>query len=337
MKKNLTLLFVAVVVLFSCTSNEKGFFGEDHILIPEVKEQTSIEPKLILPTDTLTTVGSIVAFNDGIIAKASSDCKGKVFSVYDSKGKHLGAFGTVGHANDEIVPGTVMVGQYDAHTLCLNSVNTAELKFVDVDKSLKEGRCIVTRTVPTAPRVINAFCLDDSTLLFEQETPGNYQLCERKIGSSEEKSQDMYRRVKDAFDTYRSFMAVNRNRKILVSAMQWLNQVNFTKLDGDSIYCKSVSLYADAQTPIEDEDKQMNYYTGITTTSKYVYALYMNQSREEAFDKEQPTEIHVFDWDGNFVKKLVANEYLYSITVNANDNAIYARDMEGNVYRYELK
>ena len=98
-----------------------------------------------------------------------------------------------------------------------------------------------------------------------------------------------------------------------------------------------MSLYADAQTPIEDEDKQMNYYTGITTTSKYVYALYMNQSREEAFDKEQPTEIHVFDWDGNFVKKLVANEYLYSITVNANDNAIYACDMEGNVYRYELK
>ncbi|MDO5981577.1 BF3164 family lipoprotein [Flavivirga spongiicola] len=74
-------------------------------------------------------------------------------------------------------------------------------------------------------------------------------------------------------------------------------------------------------------------YGAPVVTDKYIYLPYSghrrgNRSEEERFKWNNENVIHVFDWEGNPIKKLVLDRYITSIAVSKDDKTLYSFDAE---------
>jgi hypothetical protein len=74
-------------------------------------------------------------------------------------------------------------------------------------------------------------------------------------------------------------------------------------------------------------------YARPTVTNKYIYIPYSGQrkgskSHEERFKWNYQNVIHVFDWDGNPIKRLLLNDYVSSIAISEDDKILYAFNPE---------
>ena len=90
------------------------------------------------------------------------------------------------------------------------------------------------------------------------------------------------------------------------------------------------------------EEIERFYGPGIYTTNNYLYVMYkkpMKANPQELTDYE--TEIHVFDWDVNAIKKMALGMYTYSFVVDEKNNSIYALDKLYNevqmIVKYDME
>ena len=85
-----------------------------------------------------------------------------------------------------------------------------------------------------------------------------------------------------------------------------------------------------------DEHEPIIYYCDLECTDKYIYALYVNQKMSEWQRIAHPTEIHVFDWNGNAVYKLKTQETLLNIDIDETGQKIYGLATEEQVFIYDI-
>lgn len=327
------LLTASVLMMVSCGGNENGVFLTKSKVIRNALDVDTLNGTRIIWGDTLIlSVDDIMYFNGWIIVQ-SLETSTSVFNVFDMDGNLTSRFGNIGRAENEFTEGTTMYGQFDSKQIYVNDVNAAALKFIDVPTSIESGRCVVSGKIPTTERVINAAVLDESVIVYAQMTANNFRLSIKNVNDTLATEQfDLYVPSDDPFGTYRSFMKVNAPRKMAALAMGRMNQVNFISLDNGKR--SSCSLYED---PVLPDEKRMVYYCNITASDNYVYALYMNQTYEESYEVDKPMEIHVFDWNGNYIRTYVTKQYISRISIAPDDNLIAACDIYDNVYIYPLK
>ncbi|MDR0743658.1 MAG: hypothetical protein LBF05_04815, partial [Tannerella sp.] len=53
-------------------------------------------------------------------------------------------------------------------------------------------------------------------------------------------------------------------------------------------------------------------------------------------ENKDPYLVHVFDWNGNLVKKLDLGHPIREIAIDAKNNALYSLDAKDDIYRYDL-
>lgn len=326
-------LYAFIIALSSCTDTETNCFCENYEVVKHPKSTKKLTAELILSGDTLLDVGRIFCIDDKLL-DVNAKNKNAVFTVYDTNGICVGSFGKAGRTRNEFTGGTVVTQQFENGKLWINDVNKAMLTRINLNVSLDSSTCVVDKEMVTAGRVINAFYVNDSTILYEQETMDNYRVyVYNTLQGKAVKQYDLYTPCRDAFGVYYSYMLLHPNKNKLVAAMATLNQVNFlTVKDGKR---KAVSLYEKSVLE-KDHEKRKQYYCDVTATADRIYALYMNQSKEESFDKPKPMEIHVFDWDGNFKERLLVGEYIFNIAVNEKGQYLYGLNLDNNVYKYKL-
>lgn len=332
---SLFLLSVGVFMLglSGCTHMEKNYFCENYEVVESPPVSKRLVAELFLSGDSLLDVGRIFCINDKLI-DVNTGNKDAVFTVYDSHGRLIGSFGKVGKARNEFTGGLVVTQQFEGERLWVNDVNKAMLARIDFKASLDSSTCVVDKDFVTAGRVINAFYVNDSTILYEQEAEDNYRLYMFNTLQDKAVGQyDLYIPYQNAFSVYYSNMLLHPDKSKLVAAMSTQNQVNFLSIkDGKK---KAVSLYEESRLE-KDNERQRQYYCDVTATADRIYALYMDQPKEESFDKPKPMEIHVFDWEGNFKERLLVNEYVFNIAVNEQGKYLYGLTLDNDVYRYEL-
>lgn len=328
-----SFVYVSMIVLLGCTDTETNYFCENYEVIERPESTKKLTAEQILSGDSLLDVGRIFCIDDKLL-DVNAKNKNAVFTVYDTHGMCVGSFGKTGRARNEFTGGAVVTQQFENGTLWINDVNKATLAKVNLKASLDSSTCVVDKEMVTAGRVVNAFYVNDSTILYEQETMDNYRIyVYNTLQGKAIEQYDLYTPCRDAFGVYYSYMLLHPNKDKLVAVMSTLNQVNFlTVKDGKR---KAVSLYEESVLE-KDYGKQKQYYCDVTATGDRIYALYMNQSKEESFDKPKPMEIHVFDWDGNFKERLLVSEYVFNIAVNEQGNYLYGLNLDNNVYKYKL-
>lgn len=339
MNKIKTLLALSLVgmALIGCTESKKNtYFNSDYEVIENPKPPRALNGVRIIDGDTLEGFGGWSCIADKLVWINLED-KSNVFAIYNSQGHLISSFGRIGNATNEFSKGMDFTFQTEQGKFWVNDVNKAALMRIDLQASLDSSTCVVDKRITTAGRVINAFFVDDSTIIYEQELKDSYRLFvyDTKHDSPLQR-YDLYAPCKnyEAFNIYYSHLLLHPDKNRLVGVMTKMNQVNFLSVRENKR--KAVSLYEEAE-PCYDYEKQTYFYCSVTATRDRVYVLYLNQSNEESFEVAKPVEIHVFDWDGNFIERLQANEYVTNIFVDENGEYLYGRiPLNNDVYKYKL-
>lgn len=329
-------VYIACAALTFCACDmknlESGYFCDSHELIIDNVDSTVITGKLLIPADTSTFIGALSVGGDKLYLRTVNP-NGN-FKVYNLSGKQLGSFGKEGNAKNEYSAGAILNGQYMNGNVGIYDINKMTLSLVNGDETLKAKTPVIKKSFVTEPYSLHAFYINDTTIVYEGITTNNFCLTVVNPQTKNVKEKmDLYNTPHPmAMEIYPTHSTISPDGKHLAMGMMYMNQMNFISLtDYDR---KSVSLYVDSQI-CEDRSKMKFYYRGITSNDKYVCGLYSNIMRKDILSNEQrKTEIHVFDWEGNFKEKLVTSDILHAITMDKDGN-IYGLDKDQNIRIYK--
>ncbi len=328
------LFSVVLCLLFAGCKQERlsGVFCDNHYVFEQFEDSTELKGELFLSVDSMFGISDMIFVGDYIVANFVN--RDIFFSVYDRNRNHLLDFGQKGRANNEFYV-AFLTGQSEGMKFVVNDAVSCAMKIVDLEKTLKEGKCVVDRIIPTGSRVLNSFYIDSTNIVYEQEIRGNFRIKVMDYQADTlKKKLDLYEPVEDAFQEYYSDIKISPDRKKLVFGMLRMNQINFLSLE--TFERKSVSMYRNAVRQNKLENEAWLYYGRPTADDQYVYLVYWDQSTEDSNEVPNPMEIHVFDWDGNPVKKLKVQEYIDRVFIDSAPGYLYGYDTEDNIYRYKL-
>lgn len=138
---------------------------------------------------------------------------------------------------------------------------------------------------------------------------------------------------------YLSTDQIKPDLKKVVISMGLLSQINILDLESGElkgIRLKGTPSFLYLTKNIND---YMLYYKSTTVNNHYIYGLYVNKPFNPT-DKDQITstnEIHVFDWSGNFIKRIILDHKVDNIKLDLKNNILYGKDnTTEDFYRYCL-
>lgn len=262
-----------------------------------------------------------------------------LINIYNLNGNKIKSFGKRGQGPNDFI-NTILNGQHEDGYIWINDVSMALLKRINIPASLATTQCVIDKHFYTRPRSANAFVLNDSSIISEEMTDDNYVL--KRVTQEGETILDekMYEiNIRSPFSYYKSSMCINEGKNVLCAAMHSINQVNFYNYSTKKR--KSVSLgnvntrdeiVTNNDTGIED----WVYYAFTYATPHFFYSLYLNQSYEDAYEKEKKVEIHIFTPTGNLVRIIKLDKYILRFAIDNNDKTLYGIYDDSTIYKYNL-
>jgi len=137
---------------------------------------------------------------------------------------------------------------------------------------------------------------------------------------------------------FRTFDCLKPDKQKVAQVMPRLFQINIIDLNTQEITGYRMRGSPDFSIFKSDMSDSRYYYTRVQADDQYIYALFVGDkiSDKESFSKVD--EVHVFDWNGNFVKKLRLSNSIREMSLNIKNNRLYGYDdvVEGVVYCYDL-
>jgi hypothetical protein len=139
------------------------------------------------------------------------------------------------------------------------------------------------------------------------------------------------------FICYRSYDRIKPDDKSKIAiGMMHIDQINILNLKTGEM-----KGYRNKTSPdfgyLKDIDNYRLYYSYILVDDRYIYGLYSDT--EYRLRKWESNTVNIFDWDGNFIRKILldktalkialdpVNKYLYLDTVGEYDEEIYRYDV----------
>jgi hypothetical protein len=163
----------------------------------------------------------------------------------------------------------------------------------------------------------------------KEHTPSNILLNIKQINDSDVKniSRKEFVADKQGNSSQLDFTITNHNQAIAI-AYFYQKRVEFYKVDKDEIVkLQSVS---DKKT-IDDAIFQ---YSGITSNENTICILYQGMRESEIVPDKSKSEIEVFDWDGNCIKRLLLDRLINKILISQDGKTIYAISPFDDEYIY---
>jgi hypothetical protein len=131
----------------------------------------------------------------------------------------------------------------------------------------------------------------------------------------------------------------NKELKKYASSMIFQDQINIYDLNNPEksfaiSLNKNISSIVDNSQTIMPFKKE--YYVDIRESRSKIFALYANQTRKDWATGDKPAEIHVIDWDGNPICKLLTKEKLLHFDIDKENNQLYGLTEKQEVIKYDL-
>lgn len=264
-----------------------------------------------------------------------------MLQVYNIQGDSLASLCVKGNGPNDFINmqlrGQVQVSDTSCY-LWVNDVSSAMLKRIDLTRSVNESTCVVDKKVKTYPMSTNAFYVNDSVVVQEVMMLANYELFTCVNGEPAKHEKIYSDDVKNPFSFYKSSMRLKESSSLLVSAMNSFNQVNFWNLRTGNRISTRLGESVDMSTLLDEETglEKWVYYVDVELADNQVYALFLNQSQEDAFEKGEKTEIHLFDFSGHLLRIFELDRYAHSFCIDRSASVLFALVGDSQIYSYQL-
>lgn len=134
--------------------------------------------------------------------------------------------------------------------------------------------------------------------------------------------------MRDLGQLYFGYFTIDHLQRRIAMVSQYFKQLEVYNFSGKLL---SVTSFKNTPPPIfyhnnmVTSDKTMRYYYDILSTNKYIYAGYFGKPQgdlNQLGSKKFTTQIQVFNWNGEPVKKYILNAYLRSFILDLRHNRI---------------
>lgn len=264
-----------------------------------------------------------------------------LFHIYHADGSYITGLGVKGSGPNDFI-NCKPTGQSHVDdeqcTIWINDVSAAELKRIDIRESIKTGSCKVDKRLPVIPMSVNSFYINDSLTIQEILTENNYKL----VSSSHREiltEEPCYKiDMSSPFSCYSNVSRMDERENLIVSAMHHINQINFFNYKTGKRYSACVGEITPRHYIVDKETGlgKWVYYADLQVTEKYIYALYLNQPYNDAYEQEKKVELHVFNKEGKLQEILSLEQYLIGISVDMSKNILYGLSYDDCIYVYNL-
>jgi hypothetical protein len=128
----------------------------------------------------------------------------------------------------------------------------------------------------------------------------------------------------------------------IVQGMWNLSQINIIDTRTGRVTGYRMKNTPDVSVFKTDMENSKVYYTRLQADDHYIYALYCGKQRPLSWAEEVNAPllwhiIHVFDWEGNLIRKLDLDHPVYEFWLDQVKNRLYTLDMgTDKVYSYDL-
>lgn len=119
----------------------------------------------------------------------------------------------------------------------------------------------------------------------------------------------------------------------------YVNHIQIIDVDGNKDVTVSTA-ESDHWSQVRQEDISASskvFYGTARITDDYIFALFRNR---ELSDMDSPdsesAEIHVFDWHGNAVARILLNGNIFSFAIDAKNGNLYVLDNAERLYSYDI-
>ena len=147
---------------------------------------------------------------------------------------------------------------------------------------------------------------------------------------------------------YQATLVPHPNRTLFAAVTRHASQIEIYRDDGSLLTMAEGPLHVEPQYEVRRRGDEFIMATGrnlrfgyvdAAASTEYVFAVFSGRTREGALGSHfMGRFVHVFDWEGNFVKAIALDADVVAIAVHEDSSALYAlrHDPHPAVLRYSL-
>ena len=136
---------------------------------------------------------------------------------------------------------------------------------------------------------------------------------------------------------YSTSSCVSPDMNRLAEAMYWLPQINIVNFKKNKICGYLLKSSDDYSVFKSDMTYAITYYNGIQVNDNYIFALWLGKLFSEE-DYIGMDEIHVFNWDGEMIKRIKLSNHIHSMYLDIDSNSLYGYNTDEEcIYKFGLK
>ena len=354
-------LFLFFLLLLGCTANETNDIYNGKITVfDDFPSVENIVGEKIELEDIYT--GWFSVYDSLMLFEAYSHPDGFFYLFNLNTGKRVFSF-----AKKDIFPffySPATDYQYEMKDnmvyLWTRDVDLQKLYLVNLTKSVLENKLIVNEeknikiwSDKKGYRILSfVFILDENHCLAKNQPqiitqfPLNYKQAYYSILNEEDStireytlySRPLINKVSTMpFEMYFcSYDAIHPNKKKVAMTYALLSQVDVLDLETGKLTGlrkKDTPDFHDLETK---DSGFVFYYGDISVDDTYIYATYINSLYEE-FDSFSSNEIHVFDWDGNPVTKIITDQKFSLSSLDSVNKKLYMKNDEEDIFIYDVQ
>lgn len=351
MRQTIQLMsFLACAICISCNKPEikQLHFRKSYSIVGDT-----------IQTKTANTSGLFVVNNYLIVSQFSGD---HFLKVYDATNfQELVILAKRGSGENEF-PTMTMVDQYEPcgndDCLWVHDLNRGELIKINLTESLRNQITVVVEKIMTRTesRFHTVFYID-SLRIVGRSTNSTPQMNRLQVYDPHsdlilrtiplfpeiERNRNDLDFVLNKYNTlYVSNIGLKSDKTRIASAMCSFDRIDIFKTDGElekSVF-DGIEIPDNIAEYLEGSDshKLNMYYTGIFTSNDYIYALYYGQPFSDYGNSPIPTQIRIFNWNGDPLCKIDVEDYLYNFTIDEEKGFMYGIDnLHQRILKYNIK
>lgn len=340
--KLLTILIV-LAIGYGCREQEGVFTGKEKYGLKFKREQTFPPGN---PLFELSGGQSLQIIDTLLLVQYQHANPSYYWDVYSLTNlKHLKSILRQGRGPNEVLFAHY-AGQYEIinDDLWMFFFDTTSAKFlkVNLSESIRSGNDIIELVSPIDREKFPYFAINDSTFIYCGYNPDKGYLglmTENNFRKEPVTIKKIYKdtTLEDFYKLSHSLYYNAKNKKLCVIPY-YVNHIQIIDLEGDSDILLSTA-NSDNWPALQKEnisESTIIYYGSTRITEDYIFALYTNKKISEMENIPEETEIHIFNWDGEAIAKILLGHNLISFAVDAKNKILYGLNGLEQVYAYDI-
>lgn len=355
-----SVLLFTITMVFSCRDvKDSDHFSGEIVEFSDLADMIEIQPRTI---ELDGVYDGLIAVYDSLVFFWSHKYRDAWYSVFNlNNNQHLGFFIPSGEGPNEVlrvVPITQFFTENNELKTLLYAFSDNKLVTWNITKSLEQNETIYDTIIPynwqTEKHIIPFkdmfYAGEDSLFVYrhpaETDEEPTLPLIELRTISSNERidqisvfknsiaNKESMVYTNDFFFTDNSYKPDGTK---VVQTMSRLGQINIIDLKSHQVKGYRMKNTDDFSIFYGTMEGSKYYYYRVASNNDYIFALWLGKSLDILPEIYEPDIIHVFDWEGNFIKKIKLAVPIREMWLDQVNNLLYGyNEVEEKLYCYNI-